>query len=80
MRVSAVDFAVPAAPRVTKAPERKRLDRAWAQARSGFLGGLRWLLSVSGAALFALLIAVAALFGSRAFLRHVVPRLRRFFI
>ena len=56
------------------------LSRAWTDAITGFTGGLKWLLSISGALLFALILAGLGALGIRAFLRRGLPRLRRFFL
>ncbi|HVB07283.1 MAG TPA: DUF4349 domain-containing protein [Acidimicrobiales bacterium] len=56
------------------------LSRAWSDAISGFTGGLKWLLSISGALLFSLLLATALGLLGRFGWRRYGPRLRRHFL
>ena len=74
-----VNLKVKSAPRPA-AHHKSALERAWDSAVSGFLGGLRWLLSISGGLLFAVLVGVIVLFGVRGFIRHLLPRVRRLFL
>ncbi len=49
------------------------LAKSWADARSGFADAVEWLIARSGAALIALLAALALLFG----IRYLYPIVRR---
>lgn len=66
----------------TSQPSRTEVSRhgfalAWHDATTGFLGGVRYLVSISGDVVFALLLLVAAVAILALILRELLPRLRR---